>query len=106
MNAKVKRRNTNRILGGLWRPAVILVVLAIVAYGVMTIRHTNADISTLSSLPWSYSETTMSPSASLSLVMQVDGDAAGCRIVVNGVVRDEHLVAHQSAAVVCNVNAA
>ena len=43
MNAKVKRRNTNRVLGGLWRPAVILVVLAIVAYGVKTIRGMNAS---------------------------------------------------------------
>jgi len=45
VNAKVKRRNTNRVRVGLWRPAVILVVLAIVAYGVKTIRGMNAYIS-------------------------------------------------------------
>ena len=152
MNAKVRRRNTQRILGRLWAPAVILAVIAIAGYGVMTIRGMNADIShppltsaipatviqinpknvtyeafgdlggggrvtyadldskpiavTLASLPWSHSETTMSPSATLSLVMQVDGDAAGCRIAVDGVVRDEHLVSHPSAAVVCTVTAA
>jgi hypothetical protein len=61
---------------------------------------------TLTSLPWSLSQTTMSPSATLSLVMQVDGDAAGCRILVDGEVRDEHLVSHPSAAVACNVTAA
>ena len=61
---------------------------------------------TLASLPWSHSETTMSPSATLSLVMQVDGDSAGCRILVDGQVRDEHLVSHQSAAVACTVTAA
>jgi hypothetical protein len=61
---------------------------------------------TLTSLPWSFSQTTMSPSATLSLVMQVDGDAAGCRILVDGKVRDEHLVSHPSAAVACNVTAA
>jgi hypothetical protein len=152
VNARLKRRNTKRILGKLWRPAVILAVLAVVGYGVHTIRGNNEDIShppvtstipatvvqinpknvtyeafgtlgsggrvvyanldsqpievTLASLPWSHSETTMSPSATLSLVMQVDGDAAGCRIVVNGEVRDEHLVSHQSAAVACTVTAA
>ena len=60
----------------------------------------------LSSLPWSHSETTMAASATLSLVMQVDGDSAGCRIKVDGVVRDEHVVSHPSAAVVCTVTAA
>jgi Mycobacterium membrane protein len=60
----------------------------------------------LSSLPWSHSETTMSPSATLSLVMQVDGDSAGCRILVDGTVRDEHVVSHPSAAVACTVTAA
>jgi MmpS family membrane protein len=60
----------------------------------------------LSALPWSYSETTMSPSATLSLVMQVDGDSAGCRILVDGAVRDQHVVYHPSAAVACTVTAA
>jgi MmpS family membrane protein len=60
----------------------------------------------LSSLPWSHSATTMSPSATLSLVMQVEGDSAGCRIVVDGAVRDEHVVSHPSAAVACTVTAA
>lgn len=60
----------------------------------------------LASLPWSHSATTTSPSATLSLVMQVDGDSAGCRIRVDGLVRDEHFVNHQSAAVACTVTAA
>ena len=140
------------VLGKLWQPMVILVVLAVVAYGVNTVRHMSEHIShppvtstipatviqinpknviyeafgdlgtggrvtyadldsrpievTLTSLPWSISETTMSPSATLSLVMQVDGDAAGCRILVDGKVRDEHLVSHPSAAVACTVTAA
>jgi hypothetical protein len=38
--------------------------------------------------------------------MQVDGESAGCRIQVDGVVRDEHVVSHPSAAVVCTVTAA
>ena len=152
MNARLKARDTKRILGKLWAPAVILAVFATVGYGVNTVRGMSANIShppvtstipatviqinpknvtyeafgdlgssgtvtyadlnsrpievTLTSLPWSVSETTMSPSATLSLVMQVDGDAAGCRILVNGKVRDEHLVSHPSAAVACTVTAA
>ena len=61
---------------------------------------------TLVSLPWSRSETTMAASASLSVVAQVDGSSVGCRIIVNGQVRDEHSVAHEGAAVACTVTAA
>jgi hypothetical protein len=60
----------------------------------------------LTSLPWSHSETTMSPAATLSLVAQVDGSSVGCRIIVNGEVRDEHSVSHEGAAVACTVTAA
>lgn len=60
----------------------------------------------LTSLPWSYSETTTASSASLSLVAQVDGGSVGCRILVDGQVRDEHSVSHESAAVACTVTAA
>jgi hypothetical protein len=152
VSGRLERRNTRRILGRLWWPAVIFAVLAVVGYGVRAVRGNNEAIShppvtstipatvvqinpknvtyeafgalgsggkvvyanldsepievTLTSLPWSHSETTMSPSATLSLVMQVDGDSAGCRILVDGKVRDEHLVSHESAAVVCTVPAA
>jgi hypothetical protein len=60
----------------------------------------------LTSLPWSHSETTMSSAATLSLVSQVEGASVGCRILVNGEVRDEHMVSHESAAVACTVTAA
>ena len=136
----------------LWLPAVVLVVIAVVSYGVNLVRHTSEAISsppvtrsipatvvqinpknvtyevfgtvgsggkvtyanldsqpvevTLASLPWSHSETTMASSASLSLVAQVDGSSVGCRIRVNGQVRDEHSVAHGGAAVACTVTAA
>ena len=140
------------IFGKLWLPAVVLAVIAIVGYGVSTVRHLNeaitnppaasaipatvvqinpknvtyevfgslggggkvtyADLNsapievTLASLPWSHSETTMASSASLSLVAQVDGDSVGCRILVNGQVRDEQSVSHEGAAVACTVTAA
>ncbi|MBV8787002.1 MAG: hypothetical protein JOZ00_09975 [Mycobacterium sp.] len=133
-------------------PAAILVVAAVVVYGVNMVRRSSEAISnppappsipptvvqinpknvtyevfgslgnggkvvyanlnsepievTLASLPWSHSETTMASSASLSLVAQVDGSSVGCRIRVNGEVRDEHAVAHESAAVACTVTAA
>jgi Mycobacterium membrane protein len=152
VTARLKRRNNKGVLGKLWQPAVILAVLAVVAYGVHLVRASNENIShppaasaipatvaqinpknvtyeafgslggggkvvyanldsqpievRLTSLPWSHSETTMSPSATLSLVMQVDGDSAGCRILVDGAVRDEHLVSHEGAAVACTVTAA
>ncbi|WP_083341684.1 MmpS family transport accessory protein [Mycobacterium talmoniae] len=60
----------------------------------------------LTSLPWSYTETTTSPAVTLSLVTQVDGSSVGCRILVNGEVRDERTVAHAAAAAACTVTAA
>jgi hypothetical protein len=147
-----KRRDTAGIFSKLWLPAVILVVLAVVGYGVNSVRHVSEAISyppstssipatvvqinpknvtyevfgdlgsggkvvyanlnsqpvevTLTSLPWSHSETTMASSATLSLVTQVNGSSLGCRISVNGQVRDEHSVAHEGAAVACTVTAA
>ena len=75
-------------------------------------RVTYADLNsqpiqiTPTSLPWSYSQTTMSPAVTLSLVSQVSGDSLGCRIIVNGKVLDEHVVSHRSAAVSYTVIAA
>jgi Mycobacterium membrane protein len=152
MSARTERRRSGRLINRLWLPAVVLAVIAIVSYGVTTVRQLNnaitsppetnaipatvvqinpkdvtyevfgnlggggkvtyADLDsrpvevTLASLPWSQSETTMASSASLSLVAQVDGDSVGCRISVNGQVRDEQSVSHESAAVACTVTAA
>ena len=152
MSTRPKRRGRSRIFGKLWLPAVVVGVIAIVGYGVNTVRHLNAAITnpptaaaipatvvqinpknvtyevfgdlgnggkvtyadlnsqpievTLASLPWSVSETTMASSASLSLVAQVDGSSVGCRILVDGQVRDEHSVSHEGAAVACTVTAA
>jgi hypothetical protein len=152
VRTRLKRRNTGRVFSKLWLPAVVLVVIAIVGYGVNTVRHmsqaitnppvtgtipatvvqinpkdvtyevfgtlgsggkvTYADLDsqpievTLASLPWSHSETTMASSATLSLVAQVDGSSVGCRIIVNGQVRDQHSITHEGAAVACTVTAA
>jgi len=152
MSARPKRRSRSRIFGKLWLPVVVIAVIAIVSYGVKTVRHLNDAITNpstasaipatvvqinpknvtyevfgnlgnggkvtyadlysqpievaLASLPWSHSETTMASSASLSLVAQVDGNSVGCRILVDGQVRDEHSVSHEGAAVACTVTAA
>lgn len=152
MTKRLKRRNTAGIGSKLWLPAVALVMIAIIAYGVNKVRHSSdaisyppvtssipatvvqinpknityevfgdlggggkvvyADLNSnpvevrLTSLPWSYSATTMSSSATLSLVTQVDGSSLGCRIIVDGVVRDEKYVSHEGAAVACTVTAA
>ena len=152
MSTRPKRRSRSRIFGKLWLPVVVIAVIAVVSYGVNTVRHLNGAITdppsasaipatvveinpknvtyevfgslggggkvtyadlnsapvevTLASLPCSHSETTMASSASLSLVAQVDGDSVGCRILVNGQVRDEQSVSHQGAAVACTVTAA
>lgn len=152
MDTGSERRKSGGIFSKLWLPAVVLVVVAIVGYGVNTVRQASQAITnppvtgtipatvvqinpknvtyevfgtlggggkvtyanlnsepievTLASLPWSHTETTMASSASLSLVAQVDGSSVGCRIRVDGKVRDEHSVSHESAAVACTVTAA
>ena len=45
MTTRRKRRNSQRVLGKLWQPAVIVAVLAVVAYGVHGIRGSNEVIS-------------------------------------------------------------
>lgn len=152
MGKRGRRREGGGLMSKVWLPAVVLVVVAIVAYGVNTVRGLSQAITSppalpaiaptvvqinpknvtyevfgnlgdtgkvtyanlnsepvevqLTTLPWSYSETTMAASASLSVVAQVDGSSVGCRILVDGQVRDEHTVAHESAAVACTVTAA
>jgi hypothetical protein len=116
VTTRLKRRKTGGLLSKLWLPAIILAVLAVVGYGVNSVRHVSDAISyppstssipatvvqinpknvtyevfgdlgsggkvvyanlnsqpvevTLTSLPWSHSETTMASSATLSLVTQ------------------------------------
>lgn len=44
MNRRVKRRKTGGLVDKLWLPAVVLAVIAIVSYGVTTVRHLNNAI--------------------------------------------------------------
>ncbi|GAB5001434.1 MmpS family transport accessory protein [Mycobacterium avium subsp. hominissuis] len=52
-------------------------------------------------LPWSYTVTTTLPGVFANVVAQGDSDAIGCRIVVNGAVRDQQSAGGLNAQVFC-----
>jgi MmpS family membrane protein len=60
----------------------------------------------LTSLPWSHTETTTLTVVSGSISAQVHGGVVHCRILVNGVVRDEQSATRQDADVICRVKSA
>jgi hypothetical protein len=57
-------------------------------------------------VPWSLSVTTTAPSVSVNVVAQSDEDFIGCRIIVNGVVKDERSVNGVKAQTFCLVKSA
>jgi Mycobacterium membrane protein len=57
-------------------------------------------------LPWSLSATTTQPAVSVNVVAQGDSDEIGCRIIVNGVVKDERSATGLNAQTFCLVKAA
>jgi Mycobacterium membrane protein len=52
-------------------------------------------------LPWSHTITTTEPAVFANLVAQGDSDSIGCRITVNGVVKDERFVNKLDAYTFC-----
>jgi hypothetical protein len=62
--------------------------------------------STFTALPWSHTMITMSPAVIANLVAQGDSDPIGCRITVNGAVKDEQFATGDHAQVFCLVKAA
>jgi hypothetical protein len=60
----------------------------------------------LTDLPWSHTETTTLTVVSGSISAQVHGGQVGCRIKVNGVVRNEQSDTRQDAHVFCIVKSA
>ncbi len=52
-------------------------------------------------LPWSYTITTTDPAVIANVVAQGNGATLGCRIIVNGVVKDERTVNEMSAYTFC-----
>jgi Mycobacterium membrane protein len=52
-------------------------------------------------LPWSYTITTTDPAVFANVVAQGDADSIGCRITVDGVVKDERSVNNVKAYTYC-----
>ncbi|MCY0443150.1 MmpS family transport accessory protein, partial [Klebsiella pneumoniae] len=54
-------------------------------------EQTQPAQSRFTTLPWSHTMTTTSPAVIANLVAQSDGDEIGCRITVNGAIKDEQV---------------
>jgi hypothetical protein len=52
-------------------------------------------------LPWSYDTTTTQPAVFVNVVAQGNSDSIGCRIVIDGVVKDERSVNTMNAYTYC-----
>jgi hypothetical protein len=57
-------------------------------------------------LPWSITLSTTLPAVSASLMAQTDGDQIGCRVTVNGTVREEKSASGVNAQTYCLVKSA
>ena len=57
-------------------------------------------------LPWTLSVVTTLPSVSVNVVAQSDADEIGCRITVNGEVKEERSVTETEAETFCIVKSA
>ena len=57
-------------------------------------------------LPWTYSVATTAPAVSVNVVAQGDGDVIGCRITVNGDIKDQRTVAGIHPQTFCLVKSA
>lgn len=57
-------------------------------------------------LPWSYNVATTAPAVSVNVVAQGDGDVIGCRITVNGHIKDQRIVAGTHPQTFCLVKSA
>jgi hypothetical protein len=57
-------------------------------------------------LPWTYRVATTAPAVSVNVVAQSDGDVIGCRITVNGQIKDERTVAGVHPQTFCLVKSA
>ncbi|OBK81563.1 hypothetical protein A5649_10940 [Mycolicibacter heraklionensis] len=69
-------------------------------------EQTQAVQSTFAGLPWSHTMSTTSPAVIGNLVAQGNGNAIGCRITVNGAIKDEQFATGHHAQVFCLVKAA
>ena len=140
-----------RLLGRVWLPLVVVVVVAVAVFAVGRIRTffgaesttTGASVSSgitpfnpkvviyevfgppgtvaginyldlnaqpqqvaSATLPWSLTLSTTAPSAFANIVAQGDSDTIGCRIIVDGQVRDEKTSNEVNAQTFCLVKSA
>lgn len=65
-----------------------------------------AEQADFSSLPWVYTMATTEPAVIANVVAQGNGDGIGCRITVNGDIKDEQYSNGHHAQVFCLVKAA
>ncbi|QEN14740.1 hypothetical protein D3H54_17020 [Mycobacterium sp. ELW1] len=149
---RTKRRGPLHLLRKVWLPIVIVLVIAIAAFGVFrlhgvfgktettrpgsglandtkpfnpktvvyeiygppgavaTINYLDLDaqpqIVRDVTLPWSLTLTTTAPAASANIVAQGDSDTIGCRITVNGELKDEKTNTGVNAQTFCLVKSA
>jgi hypothetical protein len=52
-------------------------------------------------LPWSYDVTTTEPAVFVNVMAQGDSDSLGCRIIIDGAVKDERTVSKVNAYTFC-----
>lgn len=69
-------------------------------------EHSQPRRADFGTLPWSYTISTKLTSIFANVVAQGDSDTIGCRIIVNGEVRDEQVVTTHNAQVFCLVKSA
>jgi hypothetical protein len=68
---------------------------------------TDANVHVLTApLPWSITLSTTLPTVSANLMAQTDGDQIGCRVTVNGTVREEQSANGVNAQTYCLVKSA
>ena len=68
--------------------------------------NAEAEQAKFASLPWSYTVTTTVPAVIANLVAQGNSDTIGCRITVNGEVKDQQSASGHHAQAFCLVKAA
>ena len=67
----------------------------------------DANVHTVTAtLPWSITLSTTLPTVSANLMAQTDGDEIGCRVTVNGTVREEQSASGINAQTYCLVKSA
>lgn len=69
-------------------------------------RKAQPEQASFTSLPWTFTITTTVPAVIASVVAQGNSDSIGCRITVNGELKDERSTAGRHAQTSCLVKAA